>query len=153
MVFNVPGNNADYALWVTGGSTPCSPVSTYCTAKQTSTGSTPAIGSTGTPSLATQNFVVTLSGATTSSTSNVFWGLSGGANIPFGGGTLCVMPPAFRGPPSTTSPTGTDSYSVPIDITMVGQNFRYQWWFRDTGFAPPNNIGLSEGLNVTFCNQ
>jgi hypothetical protein len=147
------GNNADYALWVTGvAASPCTSPIPYCTAKTTSILTTPVIGSTGTPSLVTQNFHVTLSGAMPSSTSNVFWGFAT-ATTPFGGGTLCVAPPTVRGPSSFSSPTGSDDFQVTILGSMVGQTFYYQWWFRDTGFAPPNNIGLSDALQVTFCNS
>ncbi len=152
VVTGTPGNNADYALWITGAAAvPCVPVVNYCTAKLTSTGGLPAIGSTGTPSIVTQNLVVTLGGAIPSSTSNVFWGL-GPATLPFAGGLLCVAPPITRGPPSTTSPAGTDSFPVTITMQMIGQTFYYQWWFRDAG-SVPDPIGISGGLQVSFCNS
>ena len=149
----VPGNNADYALWVTGVATvPCTAPIAYCTAKLTSAGQLPAIGSTGTPSSVTQDLVVTLSGALPGSTSNVFWGLAPAA-IPFAGGLLCVQPPITRGPPSVIGPSGTDAFPVTVLPAMVGQTFFYQWWFRDPGFLPPNAVGLSDGLQVGFCNS
>ncbi len=146
------GNNADFALWITGvAATPCVTPPVYCTAKLTSGGSLPAIGSTGSPSIVTQNFVVTLSGAMPSSTSNVFWG-GAPAATPFAGGFLCVAPPVTRGPASSTSPAGADSFPVTITPLMVGQTLYYQWWFRDVN-SVPDPLGLSNALEVTFCNS
>jgi hypothetical protein len=149
----VPGNNADYALWVTGvSSVPCRAPLSYCTAKTTSTGSLPAIGSTGTPSTATQDFHLTLSGALPGSTAMLLWG-RGAAALPFAGGFLCLAPPVQRGPATTTSPQGTGDLPLAILPAMIGQTLYYQWWFRDGGFPPPNGVGLSDALEVAFCDS
>jgi hypothetical protein len=56
----------------------------------------------------------------------------------------------IRGPQTTTSPTGTASYPVNITPAMVGTTLYYQWWMRDP--ADPQTVGLSDGLQVQFCN-
>ena len=126
----------------------CSSTQSYCVAKQTSGGSTPTVGSTGTPSLAANDFVVTLTGAEPNKNGLVFFGPVKAAN-PFFGGTKCVANPVKRTPVQTTSGTGTASFAVAIDPAMVGTTRNYQWWFRDP--ADPFTVGLSDGLSVDFC--
>ncbi|MCY2959750.1 MAG: hypothetical protein NTY35_06255 [Planctomycetota bacterium] len=53
--------------------------------------------------------------------------------------------------PPTTSLTWTLSKS---DVAALGVppggTFHFQAWFRDPGFAPPNDVGLSDSLLVTI---
>jgi hypothetical protein len=148
---NTPGTNANYALWVSGVGDPCTAPIPYCTAKTTSLGGTPVISANGTPSIGGGNFSLGLTGAMPSSSAVPIWGFAPGST-PFGGGTLCIGGTVTRGPASITDALGATSFSVPMTGTMIGQTFYYQWWFRDTGFVAPNNMGLSGGLEVTFCN-
>jgi Subtilase family len=143
-----PGNNADFALWVTGVTDPCPPPVTYCTAKTTSIGSVPAIGFSGTASQTANDLVVTLADAVPGKNGLVFWG-PGAAGAPFQGGFLCVSGMTTRGPLTVLSATGSASFAVAITAPMVGTTRRYQWWYRDP--AAPFTTGLSDGLQVTFC--
>ena len=81
----------------------------------------------------------------------VFAGISGPAAIPFGGGTLCVLPPNKRGPvsnsggSSSTSCDGSfttrvnDGVLIPAGIDPgPGNSAWYQYWYRD----PMNGAGL-----------
>jgi len=62
---------------------------------------------------------------------------------------LCVGTPLVRGPLSKTGVSGDASFPVNITPAMVGSTRNYQWWFRDP--ADPFGIGLSDGLQVVFC--
>jgi hypothetical protein len=127
----------------------CPKPTTYCTAKLTSALTLPAIGSTGSATLAANNFAVTLSQAVPDKNAVVFWG-GGAASQPFNGGTLCVAPPLTRGPVTMTDGTGAASTPIVVEPAMVGTTLFYQWWFRDP--ADFYKVGLSDALTVTFCN-
>jgi hypothetical protein len=142
------GNNADFALWVTGVSDPCPTPSTYCTAKITSTLTSPSIGFTGTPSQATNNLVITLADAVPGKPGLVIWGQSS-ASTPFQGGFLCVGGTIVRGPGLTISGAGTATTPIPITGAMVGTTEFFQWWFRDP--PAPFGTGLSNALQVQYC--
>ena len=41
---------------------------------------------------------------------------------------------------------------IAADGTFVpGESVWAQWYYRDTGFAAPNNYGLTDGLHFTVC--
>ncbi len=127
----------------------CPPATNYCVSKQTSIGTFPVIGSTGTAQLSTNNFVVTLDNGTVGKSALVFWGVLPN-NVPFDGGTLCVKPPLIRGPIQTTDIFGTASTAFPIVAGDVGTTYYFQWWMRDP--QDPFTVGLSDGLSAQVCN-
>jgi len=147
-----PGLDADFALVVSGidGTPPCSPPTTFCTAKQNSLGSMPAIGFNGEATVAPSGFEVTLSFGMPNKTTVVFWG-AGPDNLPFMGGTLCVTQPLQRGDTLTTDILGAATWPLDLSLKTAGTSESYQVWFRDpqdpTGFG----VGLSDGLTVTYC--
>ena len=120
----------------------------YCAAKTNSQGIVPAIGSTGTPTWLEGDFEVTLTGGIPGQAALYLWG-SGPHDHPFQGGTLCVKPPQTRS--TVQMIDGTTSASWPIQVTppMAGTTRYYQVWFRDPG--DPTTGGLSDGLEVRFC--
>jgi glucose/arabinose dehydrogenase len=135
----------------------------YCTAKTNSQGCLPTIGATGTATLgAPDDFVITATNVLNKKPGIVIWSLTPGAT-PFGGGTLCVQAPIHRmdkltagGSPQNLDCTGV--YSQPVsDAYMASQNLaagttaHFQIWSRDQGFAPPNNVGLTDALRVLIC--
>jgi hypothetical protein len=138
--------------------------SNYCTAKQNSQGCTPAIGSTGTPSLAgPDDFHVTASNMINNSNGIMFWGLAP-TNLPFGGGTLCVSPRIVRTavqhsggtPAPAIDCSGTYSHHFTQADMMasgfgVGSTFYAQQWQRDVTHSDGTGTGLSDGLAVTIC--
>jgi serine protease AprX len=148
VVPSVAGNNADFALWVTGVADPCPAPSNFCTAKTTSIATQPSISFTGTPSQAINNFVVTLANAVPSKPGLVIWGSSSNS-APFQGGFLCVGGTPTRGPGIMITPAGTATTAIPVTGAMVGTTEYFQWWFRD----PPAafGTGLSNGLQVQYC--
>jgi hypothetical protein len=74
---------------------------------------------------------------------------SGQANTPFFGGTLYLAAPITRGQVIFLGSFGDADVSIPVDASMVGTTRFYQYWFRDP--ADAQGVGLSEGLQVTFC--
>jgi hypothetical protein len=135
----------------------------YCTAKLTSNGCTPSIGSTGVASATTgSGFIV--NGTTFINNKNclLFYGSAGQASAPFQGGTLCVKTPIKRTGSTNTfgNPPPNDCSGAPqIDMNAfaltqpvgsvlqtVGTVIDCQWWGRDPGFIAPNNTQLSDGL-------
>jgi FG-GAP repeat len=157
------------AVWVfaVGPDTAC-PVD-YCTAKVNSQGCTPWMFSDGESSAsASSGFRLGVGHVLNNAVGAVFYGLNGRANAPFHGGTLCVASPLHRGPAfaSGGSSTGTDCSGVlAFDmnafaagalggnpspaLTLPGTVVDLQWWARDRGFAPPENLQLSAGQEYT----
>ena len=142
-------NIDDFEVVAIGGCGPICPApAPYCTNKITSQLTEPTIGSTGNPTLAANDFSVTLSSALPNKQAVCFWGTAPAAS-PFHGGVLCVHQPVHRLAATQTNASSAASIAIPIDASMPGTQRRYQWWFRDP--ADADTIGLSGGLLVTFC--
>jgi hypothetical protein len=135
----------------------------YCVAKTNSLGCTPAISSTGAATLgAPDDFVIRAASVLNNKAGLLMWGTAPAA-LPFGGGTRCVHAPIRRMPvqDSAGSAAGDDcsgTYAQPFsDALMASQSFAagtllyFQFWSRDNGFAPPNNVGLTDALRVMLC--
>lgn len=142
---------------------------TYCTAKTTSNGCVPSIGSSGVASAtAGSGFVVNGSNMINNKSCLLFYGTTGQASTAFQGGILCVKAPIKRTPGTTTggNPPPNDCSGAPaIDmnlfavgggggsplpaLTVPGTVVDCQWWGRDPGFVAPNNTQLSDGLEYT----
>jgi hypothetical protein len=120
----------------------------YGTAKTTSMGWTPNIFSIGSPRVATGDFSVGLMFGQPNQAS-ILASSTGQANLPFYGGTLYLAGPITRGQVVYLSTFGDVEVAVPVDASMVGTTLYYQYWFRDP--ADSFGVGLSEGLEVTFC--
>ncbi|MCK6447877.1 MAG: hypothetical protein L6Q99_15905 [Planctomycetes bacterium] len=149
------------------GFTECAPLpTTYCTAKVNSLGCTPAIASMGLSSASgTSGFVVSASQVLNNKTGLLTYGFAGRANLPLGGGTLCVTGPLKRTPllNSGGNPPPNDCSGVlTIDmnsfaagllggtpsalLSAPGTLVDCQYWSRDPGFSVPNNMSLSDAL-------
>ncbi|HEV8111359.1 MAG TPA: integrin alpha [Planctomycetota bacterium] len=135
-----------------------SPPTPYCTWKWNSQncGSTQVFE--GAPSLSVgEGLRVHVGGVINHSPGFLVWGLAS-AKLPFGGGTLCVhvldhgpMQDSGGTPPPVIDCTGTLEFRFTASLLTahgVGAGARVfcQFISRDAGFAPPNNVGLSEGL-------
>jgi hypothetical protein len=143
---------------------------TYCTAKTTSNGCVPAIGSSGVPSAtAISGFSISCANAINNRTGMLFDSLSGRAAAPFHGGTLCVLAPRYRTPlrnsggnagPADCSGNFTLDFnafahglaggSPSPALTTPGLAVTAQWWGRDPGFAPPGSSMLSNALEFVI---
>ncbi len=134
------------------------PPTTYCSAKITSSGLTPAIDFTGSPTLGgPDDFRIIALGVPVGEPGFLFWGAQP-AKVPFHGGFRCVQPPLMRTAVQVSVPAGPlgGLYSYHLSKTyltgaglQVGDIFFAQYWGRDPGFAPPDAISLTDGLMVT----
>ena len=141
-----------------------SPPIGYCTAKVNSLGCRPYVWATGSPSVSGPDQLHVQAARVLNNKSGImFWGRQPNA-VPFVGGTLCVSAPFVRTPTMNSggSAVGSDcsgSYSFPFSHAYMQQNglnigtsVYSQFWYRDPGFAPPANVGLTDGVffTVTF---
>lgn len=141
----------------------------YCTAKPNSLQCTPWSFSSGTPSAsAGSGFVLGAGHVLSFQTGMALYGTSGRANLPFLGGTLCIASPILRGPIVTSGGNGSafdcsgllafdmNAFAAgslggnPSPLLRVpGTVIDVQWWARDPGFAPPDNVQLGAGQEYT----
>lgn len=130
---------------------------TYCRSKTNSQGCAPQIGWSGTPTLSgADDFTVHALGVLGGQVGILVWGLAA-AEQPLFGGTLCVGG-FMRTPVISTGGTagGVDCTGFPqfnfthAYLTAMGvppyETLYAQWWYRDPGFAAPQNFGLSNAL-------
>ncbi|HJP02144.1 MAG TPA: hypothetical protein QF764_10285 [Planctomycetota bacterium] len=123
---------------------------TYGQAKQASHGGFPAIGWEGSPTLGANDFSVTLLAGIPNQPTVLF---SGGApdNTPMFGGTRLVMPPLTREAIYWLDGFGDGQMAVNVTPSMVGTTRYYQQWFRDPASPDGIPVGLSDALQVEFC--
>ena len=154
----------DFPFQLTGTETN-TPVA-YCTAKINSLACVSAITSTGLASAASgSGFVVSSSNNLNNKPGLLLYGSTGQAAGPFLGGILCINAPIKRslaldsaGNPPPNACSGV--YSIDMNafavgalggnpfsaLTVVGTTIDCQFWGRDPGFAPPDNVSLSDAL-------
>lgn len=139
----------------------CSGLPHFCTAKTNSQGCVPEICAENLPSMSgPDDFNVTAHGVLNNKTGILLWSLAQGSH-PLGGGTLCLGSPIIRTPAQNSggTPTGNDCtglYSFSFSQAYMaahglsaGSVVYAQYWSRDPFIAPPNNIGLTDGLEFT----
>jgi FG-GAP repeat len=159
---------AAYVLEADVGSGPTGPAY-YCTAKIDSDGCLPRLFHLGQPSvsgalLGDEYCVMAVEIRSADAPAMLFYSTTAGAAVPFGGGFLCLAPPVRRTSPQTFYNSGSPPClgSVWFDFNAViasgqnpalvpGQQVWFQLWYRDNGFLPPNDIGLTSGLSALLC--
>lgn len=136
----------------------------YCTPKLNSLGCPPAIASIGAPSLSLADaFTIDASNVLNNKVGILIWSKFP-ASIPFGGGTLCLGAPITRtsgqisggSPPPANDCSGSYSYHfsqvyMAANALSAGTAVYAQYWSRDTGYAPPANVGLTAAISFTTC--
>jgi hypothetical protein len=127
---------------------PCTPPVAYGTAKTTSIATVPVLATRGRPYFSTQDFEITITGATPSSRGVVFYG-SAPTAAPMYGGTLLVSRPLVRAGFFLTDAFGEAIVQVPIPSAFVGNVRYFQASFQDAGDA--FGVGLANALEVRFC--
>ncbi len=130
---------------------PCPNPVEYGTGKVNSMGTLPLIGYVGTNSYSANDLSLQLYNARPNQVCMPFWSV-GPYNGSILGGTLLVAPPLNRTSIRMTDIFGMASFALPIDAGDVGTTRYYQWFFRDPGHADGTNAGLSNALEVPFCN-
>jgi hypothetical protein len=153
-------NGSDARIW----SSECGTWS-YCTAKTNSLGCVPQIGFSGSPSAsAGSGFLVSASNLRNNQSGMLLYSVHGRAATPFHGGILCLAGPFNRtavqnsgGSPAGADCTGQLSYDFNVRIAsgidpalVPGVHVDVQYYTRDSGFAPPDNIGLTNALEFTI---
>ena len=128
----------------------CPPPVPYGAGKLTSNGTLPTVAWSGTPSVDTNDFSITLQNAMPLKSTILFYGFARDQK-PFAGGTLWVRTPVKRMGVSTTNNLGSVTYPIPIDSSLAGTVRCYQFWVRDPFVADGSNVGLSSALEVQFC--
>lgn len=123
----------------------------YGTGKPTSIGSTPSISWSGSTSVALNQFQVQLSNAIPGKPVLALWS-NRPALLPFANGTLFIGPPLHRLAAQILDANGATSYAVPLTPSLRGVTRDFQFWFRDPLQPDGTGIGLSNGLQVRFCN-
>jgi hypothetical protein len=135
----------------------------YCTAKTNSAGCVPLIGSYGAASVSIgNNFTFVAANVLENQHGMLIWSLTP-ASIPFGGGTLCLGAQVQRtvGQMAGTAQPGsypclglythtfTQAYMAQHGFAP-GDDLYAQFWSRDTGFAAPNNLGLTAAMHAVI---
>jgi len=142
---------------------PCPLPGRFCTPKQNSQGCLPHLDYQGTATLTgADDFHLVATDVLNRHVGMLIWG-PGGQAVPFGGGTLCVVsprrtPPLFSGgsPPPVTDCSGSFDFFVSHAFLGAaglgpGSVVYAQFWSRDTGLPPPQNVGLTGGMHFLVC--
>lgn len=139
---------------VSFGSGPISYTYNYCMAMDNSTGGNALMSSTGSTSLALNEFSLTCSGVVPNVPGLFFYGPNE-IQTPFGDGFRCVGGQVFR--TNTTTSDALGDATVFLDLQnqdaegeITGASvWKFQFWYRDTP-AMASGFNLSDGLSVTF---
>ncbi|MFT7484418.1 MAG: hypothetical protein ACI9F9_000258 [Candidatus Paceibacteria bacterium] len=141
---------------------PCNGPMNYCDAVANSSGNTAAISSTGSNSVASNDFVLEAVGCPAGKPGLFFYGPTQ-VSTPYADGVLCVGSGTtgyFRVQPTVvTSAGGTASRAIDNTVGIYGSGpgqlaagttWNFQFWFRDPQ-GGPSGFTFSDGLEVTFC--
>ncbi|MBM3988953.1 MAG: DNRLRE domain-containing protein [Planctomycetes bacterium] len=138
-------------------------VGSYCSARATSSGCSPRIGWSGTPSASSgSGFVVSLDQASAARATSLVYTLSGPAATPFFGGTLCLATPLTRSAVQITAGSGPAGcgataaldfnarIAAGIDARLVaGAVVHAQWHLRDP-LNPAGSFAASDALRFAL---
>jgi hypothetical protein len=131
----------------------------YCTSAPNSAGPGAHIGSSGSLSIAANDFTLTATGAIPDQPGLFYYGPET-MEQPFGDGFRCVGGSAYRlNPPVVVGPGGdaarlVDFTQPPADAgpgaIVAGSTWYFQFWYRDPAAAGAG-FNLSDGLRASFC--
>jgi hypothetical protein len=149
-----PGN--DDRTWYDGvGFTSLGVGENYCVANATSVSAGAQISSTGSASIAANDFVIRCTGVVPGE-AGVFYFGPAQVQVPFGEGNRCVGGATIRlWPPIFSSAGGElvrpidNSLPPTIGLLIDASTHNFQCWFRDPA-GGPSGFNLSDGLEVIF---
>jgi len=133
----------------------------YCDVLPHSAGEGARIGSSGSTSLASDDFTLECAAAVPSQFGLFFYGAQR-ARVPLGDGLLCIRAAAglFRlGPPLVMDPSGGATREVDFSVPpassgpgqiVPGSTWHFQFWFRDPLGPGGSGSNLSDGLTAVF---
>ena len=110
-----------------------------------SVGVTSQIGYTGTPSLASQDLILTSFTGVAGTVGIHIYSDIGEASVPFANGFLCIASPFQRGPGHVYDGFGIALAPITVEPDDVGNTRWFQFWYRDGGSS-----NLTDGLEVAF---
>jgi hypothetical protein len=137
----------------------------YCVPKLNSQGCFPTIYTTGTPSMSGTGsaFRIWADDVLNQKVGMLIWGRAPAAT-PFAGGILCIAPPVTRTAAQNSGGTAlpaidcSGAYVLQFTPAMMsqaglvqGDDVYSQYWSRDNGFPPPDNVGLTAGVHWSVC--
>ena len=165
-VWSPPGYRDDYVA-AFGGCNPCEHAYVYCVSSTTSSGCTPTLCTSGTPSAsATSGFTVNGSNVEGQRMGALFYGVNGPRQTPWVAGNssfLCVRPPYQRVTPVISGGSlGACDGAFATDLlafwaanpgalgtpVVAGDTFWAQAWLRDP--AAIGSLNLSDGIRWTM---
>ncbi len=122
----------------------------YGAGKINSQGIAAEIAWTGVPSISAQNFAVTMDLGTPGQPALLFSG-SAAASVPAFGGTRLVANPITREGVVTLNLLGAASKPYAVPPGSSGSTRYFQFWYRDPSHPDGTGVGLTDGLQVIFC--
>lgn len=128
----------------------CAEPIAYGAGKVSSVGTLPQLSWRSFPSVAASQFTLEVTQAVPNMVGLAFHG-SGQASTPLYGGTLLVQPPVVRLPAVMLDAAGAATISVPMVASWAGTTRNFQFWFRDPTHPDGWGVGLTNGVEVVFC--
>jgi len=127
----------------------------YCPMTPNSVGPGAVMAATGSSSIAANNLVIGVTGATPNEPGVFYYGPNQ-IQVPFGEGNRCVGGTIVRlWPPSAADAGGNNSRVIDnstapnLGVVVDGASLNFQYWFRDPA-GGPSGFNLSDGLDIAF---
>jgi Zn-dependent metalloprotease len=133
-----------------GATDGCATPVNYGNGKISSLGIAPIIGAAGTPSATTNDLSINVDLGIANQPSILFHGLNS-ANAPFANGTRLVAFPLVRAGVRVLDFFGSANWDFDVNLADVGTTRYFQVWMRDPQNTDGTGVGMSDGLEVTFC--
>ena len=146
------GGNWEVGIWGRSPSaTSCPAPAPYCQGKVNSAGTVCQLSASGAPTLSGGAFAIAFQGGLPGNLAFFAWSGAGSSSAPFQGGTLCIAQPFTRQQRFTMDGLGGGLQPVTITPSMVGTTRWYQLFYRDAAHPDGTGWGMSNGIEVRFC--
>jgi len=136
----------------------CPPPANYCSGLPNSAGPGATLSYSGSTSIATNDLMITCSGAPSNKPGIFFYG-DAQNSLPFGEGLLCAVTDIKRLGVQFTDALGTVTRHMDVTVmpfssgsgqALPGETHNFQFWYRDTAGGPAG-YNTSDGLEVVWC--